>query len=346
MRLDCNKTKAFVKAAMIKAGLCEERAAFFADNLVSADMRGMSSHGVTRLKTYYQRCTMGLVDAKAEPVILSDRPSAITVDGNNALGSVSASFAMKECIERAKKTGVCIAAVKNGNHFGIGASYTHMAAKEGMIGFAMSNGPVAITAPGGINPVLGTSPLAVCIPAKNCEPLDLDMATSTVARGKIALAKKEGKAIPPDWGIDAEGKYTTDPNMVKHLLPFGGHKGFAICLIVEILCSCLSGAKNAMNVGSLYDFSGTQQELGFCVGAIDVSAFVDPEVFAESVDALVMAIKSKPTAEGVSQVFMPGEIEHNKEACAVTDGYEIGAAVEAELKWVADDCGVAFNCEV
>lgn len=340
MKLNTERLKDFCKNVMQSAGVSAENAGEFAESIVNADMRGVSSHGVTRLKTYYQRCRLGLVDPKAEPRITAESPSLIAVDGCNALGVVSAGFAMRECIRRARQTGVCFAAVKGGNHFGYAAYFAQMAEREGMIGFAAANGPVAIPPIGGREPVLGTSPLAVTVPAGRCDPLELDMATSIVARGKVKLAEKEGKPIPADWGIDAAGKPTTDPSAVKYLMPFGGAKGFGIGLVIEVLCSCLSGAKNAMNLGSLYDFSGKKQDSGFFVGALDVSKLMPVEAFKAETDALFGTIKASPRAEGVREIFTPGEIELNKARLAEQEGVEVGAAVLAELQEVAADCGL------
>lgn len=344
MKVDALKLKDFCKEVMIHAGVSEENAATFAESIVNADMRGVSSHGVTRLKTYYQRCKMGLVDPKAVPTIITDAPSLISVDGCNALGVVSASFAMQECIRRAKDSGACFATVKGGNHFGYAAFFAQQAAKEGMIGFAIANGPVAIPPIGGKEPVLGTSPLAIVVPAGKCNQLELDMATSIVARGKIKLAEKEGKLIPAEWGIDTNGKPTTDPSAVKYLMPFGGAKGFGIGLVIEVLCSCLSGAKNAMTLGSLYDFSGKKQDSGFFVGAIDVSKIMPTDDFKAATDDLFQTIKNSPKADGINEIFTPGEIEIRKYNRAEKEGIEIGDAVVAELFDVAKECNITFSC--
>jgi len=345
MKYDAEKIKSFCERVMESAGVGHRDAALFSSCLVTADMRGMHSHGVTRLKTYYQRCRMGLVDPKGVPAIVRDTPSLLIVDGNNSLGTVSAAFAMEKCVFRAKENGVCFAAVRGGNHFGIAAYYAHIAAQNGMIGIACANGPVAIPAIGGAQPVLGTSPLAITVPSPEGLPIDLDMATSVVARGKIKLAQKEGKPIPEGWGIDANGRSTTDPNQVQYLLPFGGPKGFGIGLIIEILCSCLSGAKNAMTMGSLYDLSGTHQESGFFLGALNVGAVMDLDAFTSSVGELAAAIKASKRREGVSEILMPGELELRRHDQAAQEGIDIGPAVIEELEQLAKECGVTFDCE-
>lgn len=346
MLYDAVKLKVFCKDIMCVGGLSETESELFAESLVNADMRGVSSHGVTRLKTYFQRLYTGLVDAKAEPEIIAESPSILLVDGRNAMGVSSASYAMQQCIERAKQSGACFAAVKGGNHFGYAAFFAEQACKEGMIGIAMANGPVAIPPIGGKSPVLGTNPLAVVIPAGNGLPLELDMATSVVARGKIKLAEKEGKSIPLGWGIDENGLPTEDPSKVKCVMPFGGAKGFAIGLIIEILCSCLSGAKNSQTLGSFYDFSGKHQDTGFFVGAIDISKIVDPDLFAEQVNELFDSIKQSPKADGVERIYMPGEIELNKVKEAEIRGVKLSPAVVDELVELSNTYGVPFDCKI
>ena len=346
MRYESEKLKSFCTAVMEAAGLNEEESRRFADSLVNADLRGVGSHGVTRLKTYYQRLRDGLVDANAKPEIVSGAPSLLLVDGKNAMGVSSASYAMRECIERAKQTGACFAAVKGGNHFGYAAYFAEQAASAGMIGIAMANGPVAIPPIGGKAPILGTNPLAVVIPAGNALPLELDMATSVVARGKVKLAEKEGKPIPLGWGVDAGGNPTTDPAAVKCVLPFGGAKGFGIGLIIEVLCSCLSGAKNSQTLGSFYDFSGKHQDSGFFVGALNIGAVLPMEQFAASIEALFASIKASPKADGVEEIFIPGEIELRRLEKGRQEGLSIPPAVLKELEELSAETGVPFDCEM
>ena len=167
---DCEQLKSFVAAVMEDAGLNQSHAALFADSLLYAQMRGIGSHGLTRLATYYRRAKEGLVDAKAEMEVLTDFPGMLLIDGKNGMGVTTAVNAMELCIERAKTVGICVAAVKGGNHFGCASYFTEMAAREGMVGFAMANGPVAQAPIGGKEPMLGTNPLAIAIPAAGREP--------------------------------------------------------------------------------------------------------------------------------------------------------------------------------
>lgn len=346
MTYDPEKLREFTSQIMQKVGLSKDKSDMFAESLIKADLRGMSSHGVTRLKTYSYRLEAGLVDAKAEPTIVSDAPSLLLIDGNNCLGVPSAMMAMKLCVERAEQSGACFAAVRGGNHFGVGEFFTDYAAEKGMIGIAMANGPTALAPIGGKKAVLGTNPLSVSIPSGKYGCINLDMATSMVARGKVALAAKEGRSIPEGWGIDADGRPTTDPNKVKCMLPFGGPKGFAICLIIEILSSCLSGAATGQTMGSFYDFSGKIQNSGFFLGAMDVSKIMAIDEFKRNVDELADSIKNSPKAEGCDEIFLPGEIEQRKTIAAEKNGIAISEAVLNELREISEKYNVLFECEM
>ena len=183
-------------------------------------------------------------------------------------------------------------------------------------------------------------PLAIAIPAAGREPFVLDMATSVVARGKVALAAKEGRSIPEGWAIDENGKPTTDPGAVKCVLPFGGPKGYGIALMIEVLCSCLSGAKTGTTMGSFYDFSGKKQDSGFFVGAINVGIM---DSFEEAADQLFGAIKNSPRADGVAEIFIPGEIERRNYERAEKEGIELSDPIVAELEALAQATGVPLT---
>lgn len=345
MRFDTEKLKKFSADIMVKTGVAAKDAGLFADSLIRADMRGIGSHGVTRLKTYAYRVEAGFVDASATLSVLSEAPSFLLLDANNGLGVPAAHKAMEICMNRAAKTGVCFAAVKGGNHFGMGAFFTELAAKRGMIGFAVTNGPKQLPPTGGREAVIGTNPLSVSIPAGNYRPFTLDMATSVVARGKVTLAKKEGRSIPEGWGIDENGHPTTDPARVKCMLPFGGPKGYGIGMIIEILCSCLTGAATGLTMGGFYDFSGKKQNVGFFLGALDISRIVPMEEFEARMESLIESVKGSQKAEGIKEIFVPGEIELNKEETARCEGIVLSDTVLAELKETSEKYGVPFHCE-
>ena len=326
------------------AGLSRANAAIFMDSLLQSELRGVSSHGITRLKAYSEKVRTGQIDKDAEPEIIRETPSALLVDGRNAAGCIAGHFAMENCIRKAKETGVCFAGVHNTSHYGFGAFYALQAAEQDMIGFSVCNADAAVVPFGGAKPMLGTNPLSVAIPAGKEPFLVLDMATSIVAKGKVNLAQKLGKSIPEGWIIDKNGNNTTDPADVLEgaLLPFGGPKGYAIALIIDVLCAGLAGGKPSTGITSF--FSGTDPEgfrnVGFFMGAVDISAFTDIVSFKETVDRMFADIHECPPAAGFKEVLLPGEIESRLTAERLRDGIELKDEIVEELIKLSEFYGV------
>lgn len=346
MLYDSEKLTRFAASAGESLGMPPKEARIFGESLVYADMRGLGSHGLMRASTYAKRIQMGLVKANAVPRITRDGGAMIAVDGDNGQGVCVAQRVMELCVERAENLGVSMAFVNNCNHFGCSAYFTEYAAWKNMIGFAVTNSYRAVAPTGGSAPMLGTNPLSLAIPGGTCRPFVLDMATSLVAQGKVILARKEGRSVPLGWGLDQEGKPSTDPNEILSggtLLPFGGPKGYGIALAIEILCTCVAGAAKSTEMGSMYNFERTQNT-GFILGAFDLSKVVDMDRFGESVSQLFEEIKSSPKAEAVSEIFIPGEIEDRKYLRAKEEGIELSDAVAGELQDLAKELGIPFEC--
>ena len=327
------------------AGLGAEEAAWSAESLVQADMRGVGSHGLMRLRTYAQRARCGVVRSGVTPRIVRESPSFLLVDGGNGIGTSVARQVMQLCIDRARQSGACFATVFNGNHFGIAASFTELAAEAGMIGIAMSNAPASMVPTGGRKPLLGANPMSIAIPAGKHPPLVLDMATSTVAQGKIILAAKEGKtSIPSDWAVDPEGNPTTDPKKALQgaMLPFGGAKGYGLALIIDILVAVLSGAMTSTHINNFWKDFENPQKLGFFIGAWNIGSVIPLPEFYQRMDALIQEIKACPPAPGHTEVFCPGEIEHRRAQESIRQGIALGPAVVDDLKKLAEEYSAAF----
>ncbi|HVU34961.1 MAG TPA: Ldh family oxidoreductase [Opitutaceae bacterium] len=327
------------------AGLAPDEAACLAQSLVLADLRGVSSHGLMRLRTYAERVRRGVVRGGVTPRIVSDTPAFLGVDGANGNGMWVGQQVMDWCIDRARRSGACFATVRNGNHFGIAASFTERAAAQGMIGIAMSNASPTMVPTGGRKPLLGANPLSIAIPAGMRPPLVLDMATSTVAQGKIILAAKEGKKeIPSDWAVDPEGNPTSDPQLALKgaMLPFGGAKGYGLALIIDILCATLSGALTSAHVNSFWKDFENPQNIGFFLGAWNIASVMPPETFSARITALLDEMKGCPPAPGYSEVCYPGEIEHRREQASLREGVLLGPAVAEDLARLGGEYGVMF----
>ena len=257
----------------------------------------------------------------------------LLMDSDRSLGAVAGTKAMNLCIEKAKKTGMACAAVRNANHFGIAGFYTMMALEHNMIGIATTNSVNLMAVHDGSEPLLGTNPIAIAVPAGKRYPLVFDAATSVVASGRLIVADIEGKSIPEGWALDAAGKPTTNPKegLLGAVLPFGGYKGSGLAIMVEVFSAVLSGAMTSPHVTELRGTTDKCQELGFFVGAIDVSSFEDVDVFKAGIDQLIAELKASRKMEGVEEIFMPGEIEYKKKEQFSKNGFKIGAGVHNDL---------------
>lgn len=343
MRYDYNKLKSFGSQVMVKAGLEQAEADLFMDNLLYADSRGIGSHGISRLINYSKRVRCGVITAGANVQVLQESAASLVIDGNNGIGAKIGRQAMDLCIAKAKESGCCTATVRNANHFGVASFYTAYAAKQGMIAFVVSNSEAAVAPIGGAKAMLGTNPLGIAVPAQRNDPFDLDMATSVVARGKVVLAQKEGKSIPLGWAVDKNGADTTDPNAVLDggcMLPFGGPKGYAISLFIDLMCSGLGGADNCRTTSHFWTDYDRPQNIGYFMYVIDPSKFLPDGSFTSRVDDMLEEFKNCPTAPGVERVFIPGEIEAAKGRTSMELGIELSDAVAEELRRVGAEYGV------
>jgi LDH2 family malate/lactate/ureidoglycolate dehydrogenase len=344
-RLAVDRARTFAERVLICAGLSKAEASAAAESLILAELRGLRTHGLSRLRTYAARVRSGVITTNVVPRILNESPSALLIDGKNGIGMSIGLQVMDICIERARKYGCCFASVNRGNHFGIAGFFTMHAVKEDMIGIAMSNAPASVVPTGGSCPMLGTNPLSIAVPAGKHPALVLDMATSVVAQGKVITAVNEGRSsIPETWAVDVHGNPTTNPEAALKgaMLPFGGPKGYGISFIVEILCSVLSGALTGTRIHSYWNDFKNPQGLGYFIGAFDVEAFVPLPLFKQRMDELIEEMKSCPTAPGIEHVYIPGELEYRRSQQTGKGGIEIDEAVYGDLQSLGIEYGADF----
>src|SRR5258708_1356075 len=230
----------FTAACLEKLGLADADARLVAETLVASNLRGVDSHGVVRLPHYATRLRNGTVKARPQIGVRRTGPSAATVEGDARMGQLAAVRPMKEAIALARETGVGAVSAHNSSHCGACAWFVEMAVKEGMIGIALTHTDSIMVPPGMKRIFLGSNPIAFGAPGGREPPVIIDMSTTHAAWGKVIVAQQEGKPIPPDWGVDAQGKPTTDAERVVGLAPTGGHKGYALALMIEILCAQLA----------------------------------------------------------------------------------------------------------
>jgi len=286
-----------------KVGMPKRDADLVANLQVETDLRGVYSHGTRALPRYVNGIRSGNIKARPNMQIVREGPSFALLDGDRGLGYVAAAKAMNLAISKAKVTGIAAAGVQNSEHFGAAACYSMMALEEGMIGFATSNtGPATIAAPGGITPVNANNPMSYAIPTGDEPPIVLDMATAIAAWGRVATMSLYDQKIPDGWLLTKDGEPTIDPSIGKIMLPAAGPKGYGLAIVMGALAGPLVGGMTAC-----FKKNGEPSEHFFY--ALNVESFVPLKEFTEAMDETIRTIRSSKTAEGVEQVYLPGEIE-------------------------------------
>jgi ureidoglycolate dehydrogenase (NAD+) len=340
-RVQAEELAGYCTRILTSLGVPEEDAATVADGLVTADLRGVASHGVMRLPIYVTRLRQGLVSPR--PLLHLERtgPATAVLDGGNGFGHVVATHAMRHAVAIAREAGAATVAVRRSNHFGTAGWYAARAAEQGMIGWAVTHSEADVIPFGGRAPALGTNPLAIAAPASG-GPVVLDMATSIVAMGRVLRAAQQGQAIPGDWAVDADGNPTTDPDRARAVRPMAGPKGYGLAVMIDLLVSGLSGSAFGTGIRRMYDDFEHPQEVGHLLGAIDIVRFVPLEEFREHAGRLTAALKAVPPAAGAAEVLLPGEPEDRAEQRNRADGVPLDEQVWASLSALGSELGVGW----
>jgi len=330
-----------VRAVFVRCGMSDKDAALLAESLVRADLRGVHSHGVLRVPDYVNKLTKEGVDPRGRPRIVSERAGAIVVDGDNSMGQISGSFAMKRAIEKARKNGVAIAAVRGSNHCGAIDWYTMMAARESMIGLAGTNALPTMAPWGGTDKIIGINPLSIAMPAARHPHFVLDFAFGATAHGKIRVYHQKANPIPEGWAFDADGQPTTDAGraLAGLIQPIGQYKGVGLGMAIGMIATLLSGAAYGTELGNMV--KGPRPGLdGHFFAAIDIAAFQEVESFKTRVDAVIDEVhQSRPRAGG-SRLYVPGEIEADLEFAYARDGIPLARRTVDDIVAAADALGV------
>lgn len=328
-------TRAFGQRLLTAAGLPEADAAIVADCLVRADLRGVDTHGLQLLPHYLKRVRLGLVNARPELKVEPVTPVAGALDGQNAFGFLVATRAMAAAMEMARQFGIGLVAARNSTHFGMAACYVLQAVEQGFLSLVFTNASRAMPPWGGREGLLGTSPFAAGAPSGREVPYVLDMSPAVAARGKIRRAERRGEKIPPGYALDAQGRETTDPKAALDggvVLPIGGPKGSAISMLMDILGGVFTGAAYAGDVGNQFLDFERPQNVGHFFLALRPDLFVSADDFRARMDRLVQRVHAVPTAEGFSEILMPGEIEGRLEAERLRCGVPYGSVELAALQ--------------
>ncbi len=318
-------------------------------HLLIADLRGVESHGMARMPSYISRLRGGLIDPRAEVSIEREFASTLSLNGNNALGLLVGPEAMRRTIVKAQESGICLTTVRGSNHFGIAGAYAVMATEAGLGGMAMTNAGRIVAPFNGARPMLGTNPIAFAVPTGSGRPLVVDMSTSTVAYGKIEIARRAGVPIPAGWAIDVDGQGATDPHQVKALTTLGGtrdlggHKGYALSLMVETLCGPLAGNLWGNRIAQSTS-TGAQPGIGHMFLAWRVDAFRDMADFLADMDEMIAELRACPPNPhtGAQEVLIPGDPEAEAEIVNRELGIPIRPQVLDELAAAAESVGIEF----
>ena len=348
--------RAFGARLLAEAGMPADDAELAADVLLAADLRGIDSHGVARLRGYVDAVRSGQVNATPELRVVRETLTTATVDADNGLGLVVGPRANEIAMDKALDAGSGWVAVRNTNHFGIAGYYVLQAVERDLIGWAMTNSSALVAPLFGTTPMLGTNPLAIAFPGDEEPPIVIDLATSAVSFGKIEMARRRALPIPEGWAIDADGRPTTDPRAVYDggaLLPLGstrelgGHKGYALAMMVDVLSGVLSGANwgpyaPPLAIGQTPPGS-VGAGIGHFFGALRIDGFIEPDEFKRQVDDLVRTFRAAPPAPGTSGPLVPGDPERAAEAERLRDGIPLIPAVAADLEALAVETGIPLG---
>jgi len=289
--------------ALKRAGANDRMAEAASRHLVRAEEQGLPTHGMSRVPFYCGMLRRGRAVGSAEPRMKAERAGACLIDNNDGLPYVSAQWAVEEAIQRARRNGIAFAGVTNSAHVGVLGIHLAPVAEAGMVGFAFTNSPAAIPAWGGKKPLFGTDPVAGIFPRKGKQPIVVDLALTTVVRGKIMMAMRKGEKIPEGWALDRNGKPTTDPKeAIEHgsLFPIGGAKGAMLALMFELICAALTGSAIGPEADSFFSEEGNQPKIGQAFLAIDPSALAGMDKYFERVEAVVTRMLADP------EVRLPG----------------------------------------
>lgn len=313
--MPADRAQGLCEAVFQRLGFSEREVQDCTYAIMFATLRGLDSHGIVSiLPGVSSSVQRGQTQPNADIITLRESPITAMYKGNRAAGPVIAGHAMRAAIDRAKAHGIGVVTTVHCAHFGAASAYAAMALSEGMFGLVMCNAAPAVAPFGGASRLHGTNPIAYAAPGKDEPPIVLDIATSMVASGQLAKAARRGQTIPLGWAVDPDGKATTDPSAALKgaLLPFGGHKGYGIGILVDLLTGALAGSTLGLGV----EQSNPDPDRGgqaFFFLAINPEFFSSKETFAAQVDKLTRDTKSAKPAEGFSEVLLPGELEWREE---------------------------------
>ena len=328
-----------------------------ADILITADLRGIDSHGIARLKAYHEMLSVGRINPKPNITIVRETPSTATIDGDNGLGLVVGPKANEIAMKKADEVGTGWVAVRGSNHYGIAGYYVLEALKRDQIGWAMTNTTKMVAPLWGSERMLGTNPIAIAFPGFEEPPIVIDMATTAAAFGKVEMAIRKQEQIPEGWAIGGDGRSTTDPSEMAQngaLLPLGsqrdqgGHKGYCLAAMIDILSGTLSGANwgpftPAFTLQHPDPSREVGKGLGHFFGAMKIEAFIDPDEFKRQIDDWIRTFRKTQPAPETDGPLIPGDPEREAETIRRIEGIPLVMPVVEDLREISKQSGVPFE---
>lgn len=343
VRIAADELKRVAKAVFTVRAVEDDCAEISSEVLVEADLRGHSSHGVLRLLKWAPGIEEGAIARDNRMEVAGGWGSVMLFAGNRTLGPVSAVSAMEACLQRAKHTGIAAACVTGASHIGMLGYYVEKAASFGSIGIAMCNTEPALAPPNCLDKMLGTNPIAIGLPSSNGEHIIVDMATSVHARGKVVEAQEAGESIPLGWAQGPDGEPTADPGeaLKGALLPFGGIKGYALCLAIDLICGGMSGSAVGSKVAGSNNMKNPSTRGDFYM-VIDPDSTVGSQAFTDRADTLIAEMRASRTRDGKT-LLLPGEPERITRSERLEEGIPILQATLDKLLYLATEASVGMR---
>jgi ureidoglycolate dehydrogenase (NAD+) len=334
---------AWAVACLEKAGVPHDEAKLVGESLVQTSIWGIDSHGILRLTHYLNRLTIGSIKAASVPVVTRTGPVTAQVHGEDGLGIIHATLAMETAIDMAKESGVGVVGVGHSSHCGAMGLYTRMAAREHLVGIALTHSSSVVVPHGGKQKYFGTNPLSIAFPRKGGDPVCLDMATSQVAWNKVLNARIEGRELDPGVAVDASGVPTTDPDLARAGIPLGGpiygYKGYGLAFMIDLLCGVMNGMTFGRHINSMYEELDRPRKIGHMAIAIDPARFAGAASLEPQVDAVIADLRTQ------GDILFPGEPELLEQEKRRASGIPIDAEALADMQRWSARLGVPFPTE-
>ncbi len=353
--INVNLLRSFIKDVFVKLNVPLKDAKIIADVLITSDLRGIDTHGVQRLKTYYDRINQGIYNPRTKIDIVNESPTTAVIDGNCGMGHVIGYKAMKLAIKKAKKYGIGAVAVRNSTHFGIAGYYSLMAIKEGMIGITTTNATPAVAPTFGIEPMLGTNPLTAGLPTDEEFPFLLDCATSIIQKGKIEVCNRENKNVPKGVVLDYKGNIERNPGIILDelrnyqaaLMPIGGeggsssgYKGYGYSTLVEILSSALQDGVCLKETAGIKENGIKRLKVGHFFLAMNIENFIPLRKFKKNTGKMMRSLRKSKKSPGRNRIYTAGEKEHEAEMERNAIGIPLIKSIQKDIKLIQRELGL------